>query len=153
MKKIFGAESQVIYGDWSSDKQMRNFISTPNLGLKRTIASNFTLYDFDEYLSTKLNYKTEEVQENLYLPDKKGRCRKMHPILTYKMEKGRLGCINRDKNAKYNFRKIVQHWFQTGKRPEKYRRGTPKKESKKPKITTTKKRSSSVIKPKKVQLV
>jgi hypothetical protein len=33
-----------------------------------------------------------------------------------------LGCINRDKNAVKNFKKLVDHWLKTGERLEKYRR-------------------------------
>jgi hypothetical protein len=47
-----------------------------------------------------LSYNTEEVCENLYLKfkkDPKQKERKIHSILTYKMENNRNGCINRDK--------------------------------------------------------
>ncbi len=33
--KVYGEDIRVIYGDWSTGKQSRNFISTPNKGIKR----------------------------------------------------------------------------------------------------------------------
>jgi hypothetical protein len=67
-------------------------------------------------------YKTQVRCENLYLNDKDGIKRKLHSVLTYKMENGRKGCINRDKNAVLAMRNIVQHYLKTGERLEKYRR-------------------------------
>jgi len=49
--------------------------------------------------------------------------RKLHTVLTYKMENGRLGCINRDKNACLNMMKIFNHVMETGARPQEFIRG------------------------------
>ena len=58
---------------------------------------------------------------------------KLHSVLTYKMENNRLGCINRDRNAVLNMKKIVKSWLTDKTRPEKFRRGKNKKViSKKP---------------------
>ena len=69
------------------------------------------LYNLDEFRTSKLNYKTEEVCENLYLPDLKGKSRKLHSVLTYKMENGQIGYINRDENVVNNIIKILNDSF------------------------------------------
>ena len=77
---------------------MRNFISTPNVTLKRKLQETFKVYNIDEFRTSCLSYKTEEVCENLYLKFKKDKIqkeRKIHSILTYQMENNRNGCINR----------------------------------------------------------
>jgi hypothetical protein len=115
----------IIIGDWSIGKQMRNFISTPNLTLKRKLQQHFKVYNIDEFRTSCLSYKTEEVCENLYLKfkkDTKEKERKMHSILTYQMENNRKGCINRDKNGCKNIQKVFNCYMETGERPEKYRR-------------------------------
>ena len=99
------------------------FISTPNLSLKRKLQERFKVYDIDEYRTSCLNYKTEELCNNLYLPDKKNKERKMHSILTYKMENKRNGCINRDKNGCKNIQKVFNYYMEYNERPEKYKRG------------------------------
>jgi hypothetical protein len=76
----------------------------------------------DEFRTSLLNYKNEEICKNLYLPDKKGILRKLHSVLTYKMENNRYGCIQRDINSVKNMKKIVAYWLVHKKRPEKYRR-------------------------------
>lgn len=126
IKNKFGKDINIIYGDWSVGKQMKNFISTPNISLKRNIARKFNLYNIDEYRTSKLNYKTEEETDNLYLPDKKGVIRKIHSVLTYKTENGRSGCINRDVNAVNNMVKIVNYFIKHRDRPEKYKRSYKK---------------------------
>ena len=122
IKEVFGKNIIIIMGDWGIGKQMRNFISTPMIGLKRKLAEKFKVYSLDEFRTSKLNYKTESICDNLYLPDKKQRFRKIHSVLTYKMENNRLGCINRDVNSVKNMRKIVNYWLIYNKRPLKYQR-------------------------------
>jgi hypothetical protein len=118
----YGKDIKIIIGDWSIGKQMRNFISTPNLSIKRKLNTRFEVYNIDEFRTSCLNYKTEELCNNLYLPDKKNIERKMHSILTFKMENKRKGCINRDKNGCKNIQKVFNHYIETGERPEKYKR-------------------------------
>jgi len=118
----YGKDIKIIIGDWSIGKQMRNFISTPNLSIKRKINTRFEVYNIDEFRTSCLNYKTEELCNNLYLPDKRSIERKMHSILTFKMENKRKGCINRDKNGCKNIQKVFNHYIETGERPEKYKR-------------------------------
>jgi hypothetical protein len=123
IEKTYTKDSIIIIGDWSIGKQMKNFISTPNLSLKRKLQERFKVYDIDEYRTSCLNYKTEELSKNLYLPDKKNKERKMHSILTYKMENKRNGCINRDKNGCKNIQKVFNYYIEYEERPYRYKRG------------------------------
>jgi len=123
IEKTYTKDSIIIIGDWSIGKQMKNLISTPNLSLKRKLQERFKVYDIDEYRTSCLNYRTEELCKNLYLPDKKNKERKMHSILTYKMENKRNGCINRDKNGCKNIQKVFNYYIEYDERPERYRRG------------------------------
>lgn len=147
IKKTFISEEgelpTLIYGDWSIGQQMRNFMPTPNIGLKRKISEHFKIYSIDEFRTSSLNYKTEEKTENIYLPDKKGVMRKIHSILTYKMENKRLGCINRDKNSVNNMKKIMLYFLKNKCRPEKYRRGFKLEEPEKKKAATKNKKSNA----------
>ena len=122
IKETFGKNCKIIYGDWEINRQMRNFISTPNIGIKRKIAEHFFVYNFDEFRTSCLNHKTEKRCENLHLLDKNGISRKLHSVLTYQMENNRYGCINRDLNSVKNMKKISDYWFQYKKRPLRYRR-------------------------------
>jgi len=123
IEKTYGKDNIIIIGDWCIEKQLKNFISTPNIVLKHKLKERFKVYNIDEYRTSCLNYKTEKPCSNLYLPDKKNKTRKIHSILTYKMENNRLGCINRDKNGCKNIQKIFEYYSKNNERPENYRRG------------------------------
>ena len=121
----FSKDHIIVIGDWSIGKQMRNFISTPNLTLKRKLQETFQVYNIDEFRTSCLHYKTEEPCKKLYLKFKKDpnqKYRKMHSILTYQMENKRIGCINRDKNGCKNIQKVFKCYIEIGDRPERYKR-------------------------------
>lgn len=52
----------------------------------------------------------------------KKRERKIHAVLTFKIENSQSGCINRNENAVNNMIKIVNSQIKNKKRPKKYRR-------------------------------
>ena len=112
----------IIIGDWSIGKQMRGFISTPNITLKRKLKERFKVYNIDEFRTSCLHHEMEEKCENLHLPDKNGDYRKQHSILTCQMKNQRLGCINRDRNGVKNMKKLFDYYMKTGKRLLKYDR-------------------------------
>ena len=60
IKSTFGEESIMVYGGYSIDKSMGFFMSTPNLGLKRKLAKDFTIYSIDEFRTSKLHCVTEK---------------------------------------------------------------------------------------------
>ena len=66
-----GKDIKIIMGDWCIKKQMINFISTPNIGIKRKLNERFDVFNIDEYRTSCLHNKTEEKCDNLYLSDKK----------------------------------------------------------------------------------
>ena len=122
IKTTFGDNVPLIYGDWSQGKQMRHILSTPNIGLKRKLDQYFTIYNLDEFRTSKLSCKNESKCENLYVEDKKGIMRKLHSVLTFTTENNESGCINRDNNAVNNMIKLVDYYLQFKDRPEKFKR-------------------------------
>jgi hypothetical protein len=129
LKKIFGKDSIMILGDASISNGVckKGNISTPNTKLNKLIKENFKTYYIDEFRTSKLHYKTEEPCDNLYHIDNnndktKRKERKIHSVLTFKMEKKQSGCINRDENAVNNMLKIVNHQIKYKERPLRYRR-------------------------------
>jgi hypothetical protein len=97
--------------------------------LKRILKRRFQVYLIDEFRTSCLHHKTEGYTEHLSYKDKKGKSRELHAVLTAKLKKTRLGCINRDRNACKNMRKIFLHYLRFLKgeekesRPCRYQRG------------------------------
>src|SRR5665647_3609583 len=85
IKERLETQMVIIMGDWSSTKQMKHYMPTPMVGLKRKLKERFKVYNIDEYRTSKLNYKTEEENENLKLLIN-GKERELNPVLTYKMK-------------------------------------------------------------------
>ena len=85
------------------NKSMRNFISTPNIRIKRKIRKKFDILSIDEYSTSIINSVTH-IRENDHFKykDKNNKTRSLYSVLTYKMENNRFGCINRDLNAVRN---------------------------------------------------
>ena len=132
IKKTFGKDTILILGDASLNGNCKKGnISTPSTRYKTLLKENFQMYNIDEFRTSKLHYKTEEECKNLYHIDnnkveEKRKVRKIHAVLTYKMENTQSGCINRDNNAVNNMIKIVEHQIKNKERPIKYRRETIK---------------------------
>ncbi len=55
----FGKDIKIIMGDWCIKKQMINFISTTNIGIKRKLNERFDVFNIDEYRTSCLHNKTE----------------------------------------------------------------------------------------------
>ena len=109
-----------LYGSWNITKQQRNFISTPNIGIKRLINNNFKLLTLDEFRTSCLNYRTEERIKNKR-DDKTNKL--IHSVLILTENNKEIGCINRDRNAVLNYKKIVDNYIETGERLHRFKRG------------------------------
>lgn len=129
IEKVYTKDSIIIIGDWGISKQLRNFVSTPMISAKRILKKRFEVYTIDEHNTSIIHHKTEEPCKHLYLKTDKNNYRKIHAILTYKMENNRIGCINRDKNSVNNMKKITLSIINGNGRPQVYCRTNPLKKS------------------------
>ena len=121
--KVYNKEKKkkplIVIGNWCISHQMRNMMSTPCIGLKRLLNNNFKMITMDEFRTSCLNYINEERVENM--KDKKTG-KKIHSVLILKEKEKVIGCINRDRNAVYNYKKIFNSYINTGVRPERFDR-------------------------------
>jgi hypothetical protein len=129
IERKYGKDITIIIGDWNEANRIK-FISTPNMHLKRKLNERFNVYLLDEFNTSKLCYKNDTVCGNINVTIKnkhgknKGKMvnKNLHSVLTFKMEKNVMGCINRDKNSVLNYEKIVKSLIYTKERPEKFKR-------------------------------
>ena len=99
-------------------------MSTPSIGLKRKLAEHFKVYLIDEYNTSKINSKGTDECENIsvtykktFKPESKEPAqiplqmdtnektlrKQLHSVLSFKMNTGEMGCINRDRNSVINW--------------------------------------------------
>ncbi len=117
IKETFGENPRLVIGNWNIQKQMRNFISTPCLGLKRLLAKNFKVLTIDEFRTSCVSHLDNTRVDNLKINGKK-----IHPVLMLTQKNNRMGCISRDKNAVLNFDRIFQQYLIDQSRPLVFRR-------------------------------
>jgi len=54
-KKNMGGDVSIFIGNWSNVKaQMKHFVNTPRIGLKRKLTKNCKVYNLDEYKTSKM---------------------------------------------------------------------------------------------------
>ena len=120
IKNTFGDDIILAYGDWSNDKQMKNYIPTKGVGLKRRLAKEFTIYDVHEYNTSKRCCICGSEMEK-FMRRKNPRPYKNDEILV----NGLLRCKNefcgkyfdRDLNGSLNIRKIAIEAINGNERP------------------------------------
>ena len=101
---------------------MRNFISTPCIGLKRLLKKHFKLITIDEFRTSILDYEFEEKLKNKKVINSEGETIKLHSVLMRQQKNKVIGCINRDLNGVRNMKKIVKQYMKNKTRPYKFRR-------------------------------
>ena len=117
----------MIYGDCNIGKQMKHIISTPMIGLKRTIAKVFPVINFDEYRTSCLDWRTEKYNNNAKVMDKHGKTKKLHSVLVSTIPNNentecKTSFQNRDRNSVLNIKKITKWYLEKGERIYNYRR-------------------------------
>ena len=50
----YGKNTIILHGDWSMKNKGIKYMTTPNLSLKRKLAKNFTVYNVDEFRTSKI---------------------------------------------------------------------------------------------------
>ena len=136
----YGSDAILMYGDQNVGPQMKRFISTPMVGLKRMLSKHFKLYEVDEFRTSKLDHKTKDEKVIVCKNGIDRNNKKIHGVLVSKIlvkdcvDKWVDSFSNRDINGCKNIRKIVLHGLENEmKRPYWYRRSTKLRSESNPK--------------------
>ena len=101
---------------------MKNFISTPNKGIRKLIAKNFDIIIVDEYKTSKLCHNCCSENDNKKYKVN-NHYRKFHKVLVCQNEK----CCtiwNRDMNGSLNILKIFNEFINNRKKVKEFQRST-----------------------------
>jgi len=128
--KKTGKKIILFYGNYSRTSQMKNLISSPNIGIKRLLHSRFEILETDEFRTSKLYNKTFKELTNVKI--RKGKhSKKLHQVLTLKEETEKRIMVNRDKNASLNILHLGKYYLEHQSRPIEFQREKQKVETKK----------------------
>jgi hypothetical protein len=125
-----GKKIIIFFGNWSRTSQMKNLVSSPNIGIKRLLHSRFEILETDEFRTSKLYNKTFKELTNVKI--RKGKhSKKLHQVLTLKEETEKRIMVNRDKNASLNILHLGKYYLEHQSRPIEFQREKQKVETKK----------------------
>ena len=116
----------LAYGNWSQTKQMRNYFSTPGIGMKRMLSKYFKVVTIDEFKTSKLccacNSETENFMKRANpKPYKREQIITVHSLLRCK----NVNCNkfwDRDVNGSTNILKLAQNYLENSERLDPFKR-------------------------------
>jgi len=124
IKKTFGPNVLIGYGNWSISKQMKHIMPTRGIGMRRAVAKKYRTVLIDEFKTSKICSKCSKELVNL----KDTNNDKVHRVLTCidcksdSSESKKVTFINRDINACINILNILESWIEHKTRPEQFSR-------------------------------
>jgi len=140
LKNKYGSEAILMYGDQNVGSQMKRFISTPMIGLKRMLSKHFRLYEVNEFRTSKLDHKTTDEKVIVCRNAIDWNNKKIHGVLVSKIlvkdcvDRWVKSFSNRDINGCKNIRKIVLHGLENEmERPYWYKRSVKLRSESNPK--------------------
>ena len=120
MASTFGSDAAIAYGDWSRSSQMRHFVPTKGVGMRKLIAKRFCTVSINEFRTSKLccncsgrlqhmraesSAKKKKVFRCLICPECESSESKQPVFLT------------RDLNSALNIRQLALKWVMEKTRP------------------------------------
>ena len=125
IEKTFGKPENVCiaYGDWSRSSQMRNFMPTQGIGLRKLISKRFLTISVNEFRTSKLCCDCHKELCYLHV-QKENKDKKVFRCLTCKgcvsSESKNVTFVTRDLNSALNIRRLAVKWIEEQKRPEAF---------------------------------
>ena len=122
IKKTFGSNVLIGYGNWSRSTQMKHIMPTMNKGLRKLIHKKYDTLTINEYYTSQ---KCCECYTDLkHCKDKKGKeiYRLFHCSNCVSYENKNTVFRTRDKNSAISIMKLTKDWIETQTRPSEFQR-------------------------------
>jgi hypothetical protein len=125
IRETFGENAMIAYGDWSRTTQMKHFMPTKGVGLRKLIAKKFQTVSINEFRTSKLCCRCHCDLCHLQV-QKDDRNKKVFRCLVCKgcasSESKQSIFVTRDLNSANNIRQLALHWLNVRKRPDVFNR-------------------------------
>ena len=136
--KTFGKTKPVLiaYGDWSRQTQMKHFMPTVGVGLRKVIAKRFQTVSINEFRTSKLCCRCSKELSHLkvkqggnQLKTKVYRCLVCKGCVSFDSKKNvfvtrDLNFVTRDLNSALNICNLAKIWLERRERPKEFTRET-----------------------------
>ena len=117
MASTFGSDAVIAYGDWSRSSQMRHFVPTKGVGMRKLIARRFLTVTVNEFRTSKLCCKCHRPLERDATKKKKKVFRCLICPGCDSSESKQPTFWTRDLNSALNIRELARKWMNERTRP------------------------------------
>ena len=126
MRDLYGEDALVAYGDWNRTTQMRHFVPTKGVGMRRLISRHFDTVLINEFRTSKLCCNCEKELSYVKI-EQEGSKKKLFRCLVCeeceRYESKKRVFLTRDLNAALNIRRLAWDWISSQTRPGAFSRG------------------------------
>jgi len=120
MRQLFGDDALVAYGNWSRTTQMRHFVPTKGVGMRRLISRHFETVSINEFRTSKLCCNCSKELSHVKIEQgeskkKLFRCLVCEECESYESKKRVF--LTWDLNSALNIRRLACDWIHDQARP------------------------------------
>uniref|UniRef100_A0A6C0CSH1 Transposase n=1 Tax=viral metagenome TaxID=1070528 RepID=A0A6C0CSH1_9ZZZZ len=125
MEEAYGEDAVIAYGDWSRTTQMKHFMPTKGVGLRKLVAKRFQTVSVNEFRTSKLCCRCHDELCHLRVKEdninkKVFRCLVCNGCAS--SESKQPVFVTRDLNSAQNIRQLALDWLNERKRPSVFHR-------------------------------
>ena len=121
MRQLFGDDALVAYGNWSRTTQMRHFVPTKGVGMRRLISRHFETVLIDEFRTSKLCCNCSKELSHVKIEQGESKKKLFRCLVCEECErpegKNKRVFLTRDLNSALNIRRLACDWIHDQTRP------------------------------------
>ena len=126
MASTFGPDAVIAYGDWSRSSQMRHFVPTKGVGMRKLIAKRFCTVSVNEFRTSKLCCNCFGQSQHLRVESDANKKKVFRCLICPECESSaskQPTFWTRDLNSAPNIRQLALKWMTEKTRPVAFCRG------------------------------
>ena len=120
MASTFGSDAVIAYGDWSRSSQMRHFVPTKGVGMRKLIAKRFCTVSVNEFRTSKLCCNCFGQLQHLRVESDANKKKVFRCLICPECERSESKqptFVTRDLNSALNIRQLALKWMTEKTRP------------------------------------
>ena len=120
MRHLYGDDALVAYGDWSRTTQMRHFVPTKGVGMRRLISRHFETVSINEFRTSKLCCNCAKELSHVKIEQEESKKKLFRCLVCEECERSeskKRVFVTRDLNSALNIRRLACDWICGQTRP------------------------------------
>ena len=120
MRQLYGDDALVAYGNWSRTTQMRHFVPTKGVGMRRLISRHFETVLINEFRTSKLCCNCSKELSHVKIEQGESKKKLFRCLVCEECERSeskKRVFVTRDLNSALNIRRLACDWIRDQTRP------------------------------------